>query len=237
MISFDPAANFFTNFELIILIVIFDYKSLLDNFISIIDSNIIDVERNETKRGVYFFNIEELLERFYILIESINFDYEGIKLIENMIDFSEKNPKDLLPSENNFTDNDLTNLKYLLNAINVLKDEIPFKQIFQYYKRNVLYTPQKIDFHFDFISIYKEFKKKIINKEWSDFYNKLGEINLNKTLQMLFKDYTFNTLEYFNMGFKKIIEEKSIVKVKNVKKLNFLAKFWKKSILRKSKKF
>ena len=44
-------------------------------------------------------------------------------------------------------------------------------------------------------------------------------------MQLLFKDYNFNSLEYFTPDFKKNIEEKSVAKVKNVKKLNFLVKF------------
>ena len=106
---------FFTNFELIILLIIFDYKSLLINFVDNVNERL-DENKIDNKRGVYFYNVEELLERFYILIESINFDYDGIKLIDNMVEFSDKNPKELFPNNNNFTENDLMKFQVFIQC-------------------------------------------------------------------------------------------------------------------------
>ena len=113
----------------------------------------------------------------------------------------------------------------LLQSINNFKKAVPLKLIFQYFRNDILYAPSPLNIKIDIMSLYKEYKRKIINKEWAIYFEKIGEMNLKKTLDLLFPEYNFSTLDYFNLELSDLINKKSPFKLKNVKKMNIIMYF------------
>jgi hypothetical protein len=217
--SFNNIEKFFSRFELIIIMVNFDYKGLLYDFI-----REDQLGRNQSKEGIHFFIVENLLERLYILLETINFNYDQIIPIEDMLHFS-KDQMENATDESIFSKKDIEKIKMLLQSINNFKKAVPLKLIFQYFKNDILYSPTPLSIKIDVLTLYKEYKRKIINKEWTIYFEKIGEMNLKKTLDLLFPEYDFNTLDYFNPDLSEIINKKSPFKLKNVKKINIIMHF------------
>ena len=109
-----------------------------------------------------------------------------------------------------------------------IKEKLPFKEIFQYFKKNLLYSVKPVKTKIDFIDIYKEYKKTIINALWEDFYEKIKITNLNQLLNKLLKtEYSYDTLPNFTPELKNNIEKLSTFKVRNVHILNFFSDFLK----------
>ena len=219
LVSMSGINKFFEKFELIMMLVNFDFKSLIYEFTKA------DL-MGQSKQGIHFVVIENLLERLYILLNSIDFSYDSIILVEEMIEFSAADEnKNIDDIESNFIERDIENIKYLFNAIANFKKNIPLNLIFQYFKKDVLYSPKPLKVKFDVFNLYKEYKKKLVDGEWNEYYEKIGDMSMKKALHVLFKDYDFNTLDYFNLTLKKILDDKSHVKLKNVKRINLVANF------------
>lgn len=217
--SFNNIVRFFSRFELIIILINFDFKGLLYDFISKDQSG-----KSQSKDGIHFFVVDSLLERLYILLESIDFNFDKIIPIEDMQEFSKKEMENS-SEENLFSKKDIEKIKILLQSISNFKKAVPLKLIFQYFRNDILYAPAPLTIKIDVMTLYKEYKRKIINKEWAIYFEKIGEMNLKKTLDLLFPDYDFNTLEYFNLELLDLINKKSPFKLKNVKKLNIIMFF------------
>lgn len=217
--SFNNYERFYSRFELIIILINFDFKSLLYDFIKA------DQDKEDTgKEGIHFFIVENLLEKLYVLLEAIDFDYKNIIFIEDMLEFNNQQVQNV-GLEGSFSGKDIEKIKMLFSSINNFKKAIPLKLIFQYFKNDILYDPVPLRVRIDVISLYKEYKRKIITKEWLLYFDKIGEMNLKKTLDLLFPDYNFNTLDFFNLEFSEVINQKAPLKIKNVKKLNILMYF------------
>ncbi len=217
--SFNNYERFFSRFELIIILVNFDFKTLLYDFLKEEQ-----IKGSVSKEGIHFFIVENLLEKLHILLEAIDFDYKNILFIEDMVEFNNQQIQNI-GLEGTFSGKDIEKIKMLFTSINNFKKAIPLKLIFQYFRNDILYDPLPLRIKIDVLSLYKEYKRKIITKEWLLYFDKIGEMNLKKTLDLLFPDYNFNTLEFFNQELSDVINQKSPLKLKNVKKLNILIYF------------
>ncbi len=221
-LSFHSFANFerlFSRFELIIIFVNFDFKGLLYDFIKEDQ-----MSGNVSKEGIHFFIVENLLEKLFMLLEAIDFDYDKVILIEDMQEFS-KQQNLTYDSESGFSRKDIEKIKILFQTISNFKKTVPLKLIFQYFKNDILFSPMPLRIKIDVMNLYKEYKRRIINKEWTIYFDRIGELNLKKTLDLIFPDYNFNTLEFFNQELSDLINKRSPFKIKNIKRLNLILYF------------
>jgi hypothetical protein len=209
----------FTKFELIIKIIKFDFDSLLRSFY------IVDINEPLTQNNYCEFSqIIDLIERFYRMIYSVNFGIEDIPFIYEMVNYSNNFPS-TNPKINVFTENDIIRIIQIFDEIRDIKSKIPFDRIFQYIKRDLLYSPKIVKLGFNFGEIYKEYKKTIIDMLWEQHYDKVRIDNLNKLIHELLNIYDFNTLSSFNLELREKINKYSSVDLKNVHLLNFITEF------------
>jgi hypothetical protein len=224
--SFNKLNDTFINLELFVRLVSFDYKTLLYEF----SNNKISISNN--KYGIKFSIIADLLEKLYFIINSINFTYNDINIIENLVKVN-KLDDDILAG--NIEVNEYINtINKILNQVEYIKAKVPFKFIFQYFKKDILYKPQSISIKLDLIQAYKDYKRQMISNLWEDHYNTLKEINQRKMVNQLIKDYNYDSLLYFNLELKNNVDKHSHVKLAFVKKLNliyaFIEKIYKREI-------
>jgi len=220
LLSFIEINRMFSDFEILVRLITFDFKTLLIDF----SNNQTDMDTTN-KYGIKFSLVNELLEKLYIILNAINFTYDDIDFIEKIVDYKKNNIK-----QNDISNDAVLNkindiMRKIFLSIENIKNKIPFKEIFQYFKKDLLYKPPRYNIKFDILNIYKNYKKSIITSEWENYFDKIRENNQNKLMEDLFKDYKFNTLDNFNIELKNNIEMHSHIKVKNVKKLNLLANF------------
>ncbi|HPO48966.1 MAG TPA: DUF5312 family protein [Spirochaetota bacterium] len=215
----------FNNFDIFLRILNFDYEALLRNFF-IFDIN----EPITSNNNCEFTKAEELLSKFYRLISSVNFTFEEINFIYEMIDYSNNilpNNKNILKdSEVRFKEEEMLKLKDIFQKTIVLKDKIPFNEIFRYFRKDLLYKVKPVKINIGFLEIYKEYKKTVVNRMWEDFYEKIRIANLSQILNNLFKtEYSFDILHSFNVELKEKVEKLSPLRLRNVQSLNFITDF------------
>ena len=173
--------------------------------------------------GIKFNVIEPILEKLLVILNSINFEYEQISFIEEIIGFKNNNE----PTEEPlfFTETDIENIKYIFNIIKQFLSRVPLTKIFQYFKQNLLYKPNKLNLKSDFLTIYKNLKRNETDILWDKHYEKLLEKNRKRLITELFGEYNFDTLENFNLNLSNMINKSSNVKIRFVKKINILTEF------------
>ena len=225
-IYFDKLLSQFNKFELFLKLMRFEYDSLLKLFF-VFDVN----EPLSSTNCCEFKNAQEIIERFYRILYSINFIFDEISFVYDMVDYSnnfpavpknqQKNPQHQLK----FTEDDLSELKKTLENIQILKENIPFTEIIAYFKHQLLYKPKMIKSKIDFIDIYKEYKKTLVNVMWENYYGKIRLSNLEKLVNDLFTTYDYNSLNFFTIELKNKIEKFSTIKVKHSYTINFLFEF------------
>ncbi|MCK4796148.1 MAG: hypothetical protein KAT05_02135, partial [Spirochaetes bacterium] len=218
--TYNNITSNFLNFEIIIRLIRFDYNALLYYFFK--DDTSIN---KSNMQGTKFSIIDNLLEKLYTLINSILFDYNNIIFIEEMNEYNKQFPISGIQTDNTFSEKEIKLIKNIFEVITNFKTKVPLRQIFQYFKKDLLYKPASLNIKINFIALYKDYKKNKINIEWENYYNKIKEINLTKLIQGLFKNYDYNTLNYFTLELKQNVDAHSYLKLKSVKKLNILTQF------------
>ncbi|MBN2544796.1 MAG: hypothetical protein JXB50_03300 [Spirochaetes bacterium] len=211
----------FVNFETFIRFVTFDFRTLIYYFMQ--DNNI---DASQIKYGVKFSVVETLLEKLFIILNSINFNYNDIDFIEEMIEYSHlKSEEKIGNAELYFSEIDINNIKLIFDAIDNFYEKVPLLKIFQYFKKNLLYKPQTLNLKLNFLSTYKHHKRNKIDSDWEKYYEKLLDKNQTRLIKELFGEYNFHTLEHFSLKLMETINRNSHVKLKSVKKLNILTQF------------
>jgi hypothetical protein len=213
----------FKRFEIFIKLVTYDYKTLLYYFTSdYAASN--DVE----KTGVKFFMVDELLEKLSVILNVFNFDYNSVNYVEEMKSYSKNFPISEKDTTVFFTDDEIKVIQKVFNTAAGFKEKIPLLEIYQYFRKDLLYRIPKLEVSFNMINNYKEYMRNKVNSLWEEYYLKIKIQNQLKLIKELFKDYDFNTLDYFTLDFKNKVDAHSHVKLKNIKKMNTLTNFMEK---------
>ena len=186
--SFNKLNSMFENFEVIIKLITFNFKALLFDL-----NEKYETESSSTvKYGAKYSAVGELLEKLYIILNSIDFNYEDINFIDRMIDYSNKNPVNKNIEDVNLINKISELMRRVFHKIESIRIKIPFKLIFQYFKRDLLYKPSELNLSLDSIQIYKNYKRNIFNSQWEEYYSKIRDRNQEKLLNDLFKDYKFD---------------------------------------------
>ncbi|HOV15174.1 MAG TPA: DUF5312 family protein, partial [Spirochaetota bacterium] len=217
--------NQFNKFEIFLRILNFPYDKILKDFF------IFDLkEPITTNNNCDFTKVEEYLSKFFRLISSVNFVFDEVNFIYEMIDYS----ANVLPSvkanfkevDVKFKEEEILKFKDIFQQIIVIKEKLPLKEIFQYFKKDLLYKVKPVKIKIDFIDIYKEYKKTVVNAMWEDFYEKIRITNLTQMLNGLFKtEYSYDILGNFTIELKNKIEKLSALKVRNIHAINFISDF------------
>jgi len=211
--------NQINNFQMILLLVKFQYDELLKNFY-IFDVNDPLTNENSCEYG----KIEYLVESFYKLIYSINFKIDDISFIDNIPIYASKNKKE---NEKEIEDEDIQIFEKLLKTVTNIKNNIPFQKIFQFTKSNLIYTPKISSVDVDFINIYKDYKKTITTKVWDEYFDGIKIKKIEDGIVELFKTKDFTKLENFNLNFKSVVDRSGIIVLRYVYLINLIQEFLK----------
>lgn len=206
-------------FDIINKLINFDYKDLLSSFL------LLDV--NEQPKSTNFCKFEQAdlsLQRLYKLLYSINFNVSDIIFLNDMLEYSQINPVnhagDIRYNEETIRDADK-----LIEYAKLLKEKIPFKEIFQYFYKDILFKIKPIRPNLNFTDIYKEYKKTIVDKLWSQYYVELRKENLDIFINNLINGYEFTSFSNFSKNLKRELEKHSPNKIVNFYTLSILYEF------------
>ena len=219
LMLFESMSQQVNKFELLIRLVNFNFNEILTNFLV---ENIAEPIKNSNVAK--FSMVEDVLHKFYRIINSINFSFEEIGFIMNLIEYSKENPPNNEQNKD-FDENTIQKIKELLDLIKIIKEKIPFKLIFQYLYKNIMYKPQLIKIENNILEIYKEYKRTLIEKLWNKHFISIRKNNLNFFISNFIKDYNFETLEFFTIHLKDEIEKTVSTKLFNVHLINFIIEF------------
>ncbi|HOJ63829.1 MAG TPA: DUF5312 family protein [Spirochaetota bacterium] len=219
LMLFESMSQQVNKFELLIRLVNFNFNEILTNFLV---ENIAEPIKNSNVAK--FSMVEDVLHKFYRIINSINFSFEEIGFIMNLIEYSKENPPNNEQNKD-FDENTIQKIKELLDLIKIIKEKIPFKLIFQYLYKNIMYKPQLIKIENNILEIYKEYKRTLIEKLWNKHFISIRKNNLNFLISNFIKDYNFETLEFFTIHLKDEIEKTVSTKLFNVHLINFIIEF------------
>jgi len=209
----------FNNFQLILMLIKFQYDDLLKNFY-IVDIN----DPLKQENNCEYMKIEYLVESFYRIIHSINFVMDDVSFIDNIAIYSSKNKKE---NEKEIEDLDIQIFDRLLKAVIGIKKNIPFQKIFQFAKSNIIYTPKISNVDIDFINIYKDYKKTVTASIWDEYFEQIKIKKTEEAILELFRTKDFIKLENFNPDFKSLIDKSGIIKLKYVYLINLIQEFLK----------
>lgn len=216
---FETISQQVNRFELIIRLTNFNFNEILNNFL--IDNIAEPVKSSNFSK----FNLsQDIIHKFYRIINSITFSFEDISFIMNLIDYSKENPPNN-ETNKDFDQETIEKIKQLIDTIRFVKDKIPFKLIFQYLYKDIMYKPPLIKVDNNILEIYKEYKRTLIEKLWNKHFISIRKSNLNLLISNFIKDYNFETLEFFNLSLKELIEGTVNTKLFNVHSLNFIIEF------------
>ncbi len=211
--------NQFNNFQLVLILVKFQYDEFLKSFY-IFDINDTLTQDHSCDYG----KIEYLVESFYRLIYSINFTIDDISFIDNIAIYASKNKKD---NEREIEDEDIQIFEKLLKTVDEIKRVVPFLKIFQFAKSNIVYTPRMSRVDVDFVTIYKDYKRTITNATWDEYFEQIKIKKTEEAIAELFKTKDFIRLDNFNPDFKNLIDKSGIIKLRYVYLINLIQEFLK----------
>ncbi|HNZ26356.1 MAG TPA: DUF5312 family protein [Spirochaetota bacterium] len=206
-------------FDIINKLINFDYKDLLSSFL------LLDV--NEQPKSANFCKFEQIdlsLQRLYKLLYSINFSVSDIIFLNDMLEYCQINPINY-PKEAQYNEETIKDFDKLIEYAKLLKEKIPFKEIFQYFYKDILYKIKPIRPNLNFTDVYKEYKKTIVDKLWSQHYVELRKKNLDLFINNLMNGYDFNSFSNFNKNLKLELERHSPNKIVNFYTLSIFYEF------------
>jgi len=206
-------------FDIINKLINFDYKDLLSSFL------LLDV--NEQPKSANFCKFEQIdlsLQRLYKLLYSINFSVSDIIFLNDMLEYCQINPINY-PKEAQYNEETIKDFDKLIEYAKLLKEKIPFKEIFQYFYKDILYKIKPIRPNLNFTDVYKEYKKTIVDKLWSQHYVELRKKNLDLFINNLMNGYDFNSFSNFNKNLKLELERHGPNKIVNFYTLSIFYEF------------
>ncbi len=208
-------------FDRFLLLLKTDFKPFFVEFKIINNTDVINVSNfGEFKKLV------GVLERFTSILNSFPESISQVDYIKYLPEYSKENPIIMVnDSIDIFTEYDLKVVEEIISSMSQIGKQIPFTDIFKYFKKNLFYTPKTINIKYDFTSSYKDYKKNVTDFLWKKFYADFKKELYYKMVDKVLPGYRFSCLRYFNGSLRNMLDPELKPLLLNTAHLNLGYKF------------